>query len=170
MSYIQEHKEEQGCVFCVAQTQPDGVENLILHRGKYTYVILNRYPYTSGHLMVVPFIHRPNLEDLNPETRAEMVEQVTQCVRVLREEYRAEGFNVGLNIGDAAGAGIPGHIHFHIVPRWKGDTNFMSSLGQVRVVPEALAETYQRLKKAWDADSNSRTIGYSNTQRKGDKT
>jgi ATP adenylyltransferase len=170
MSYIREHKKEPGCVFCSAQDQHDGVENLIVHRGEYAYVILNRYPYTSGHLMVVPYVHQPHLEDLDPETRAEMMEQVTQCVWVLRSAYRAEGFNIGLNIGEAAGAGIPSHVHFHVVPRWQGDTNFMSTLGEVRVVPEALADTYKRLRKAWDAGKDSRTIGSSNTQRKGDKT
>ena len=122
------------------------MENLIAHRGRKAYVILNRYPYTGGHLLVVPFDHKPNLEELNPETRAEMMELTTLCTTVLNKLYKPHGFNVGVNIGEAAGAGVRDHVHIHIVPRWKGDTNFMSSLSGTRVIPEALDVTYQRVK------------------------
>jgi ATP adenylyltransferase len=149
MSYIEKHKEESGCVFCEAQSIADGEQNLILFRGQRAYVILNRYPYTSGHLMVVPFQHEASLEGLDAETRAEMLELANQITQMLGREYHAQGFNVGINIGEAAGAGITEHIHLHVVPRWTGDTNFMSSLGETRVLPETLEDTYQRMKRAW---------------------
>jgi ATP adenylyltransferase len=149
MTYIQKHKEVEGCVFCKAQEQPDGSDNLILHRGKRSFVILNRYPYTSGHLMVVPYVHVSTLTELDSETRAEMMELTNRVMSLLSQEYSAEGFNIGINIGEAAGAGITEHVHQHIVPRWTGDTNFMSALGETRVLPERLEDTYQRLKTAW---------------------
>jgi ATP adenylyltransferase len=112
-------------------------------------VILNRYPYTSGHLMVVPFDHQPNLERLNPQTRAEMMELVTHCMTALRKIYNPQAFNMGANIGEAAGAGVQSHVHIHVVPRWAGDTNFMSSVAETRVLPEALDVTYHRVKDAF---------------------
>lgn len=150
MTYIQQDKDKEGCVFCQALTMADGPQNLILARGQRAYIILNRYPYTSGHLMVVPQVHQPTLEALDSPTRAEMMELSVQAMRVLRQVYHPQGFNVGVNIGDAAGAGIADHVHMHIVPRWVGDTNFMSSLAETRVLPERLEETYQRLKQTWD--------------------
>jgi ATP adenylyltransferase len=147
MEYIENNDKEEGCVFCNAQAKEDSAENLIAYRGERAYVILNRYPYTSGHLMVIPFEHVSNLEELDPATRAEMMELTSRCTTVLKNIYRPQGFNVGVNIGEAAGAGVLGHVHIHIVPRWKGDTNFMSSVGQTRVLPEALEDTYLRVKK-----------------------
>ena len=149
MSYILDHKNEDGCVFCSAPGLSDGEENLIVDRGKHVYVILNRYPYTSGHLMVVPFEHCASLDEFSSEVRAEMMEYISNCVQLLTTEYQAQGFNVGANLGGAAGAGIPQHLHFHIVPRWQGDTNFMSAVGETRVVPEALDKSFQRIYKAW---------------------
>jgi ATP adenylyltransferase len=149
MSYIQDYKNNTDCVFCRALESPSGFDNLIVHRGSHAYVILNRFPYTSGHLMVVPFQHLANLDDFSPETRAEMMELTAHCVYILRENYNAEGFNLGANIGSAGGAGIPKHFHFHIVPRWGGDTNFMSTIGETRVVPEDLRETYIKVREAW---------------------
>jgi ATP adenylyltransferase len=149
MEYIENHNKEDGCVFCIAQSLADGDENLIAHRGERAYVILNRYPYTSGHLMVVPFAHQPNLEKLDAETRAEMMELTSLCMTVLRKVYNPQAFNMGANIGEAAGAGVKEHVHIHIVPRWKGDTNFMSTLGETRVLPEALEDTYLRIKNGF---------------------
>ena len=150
MKYIENSKKEDGCVFCNAQTMPDSAENLIAHRGKNAFVILNRYPYTSGHLMVIPFAHASSLEELKPETRAEMMELTSQCTTILNSIYRPHGFNMGINMGEAAGAGVIGHIHIHIVPRWSGDTNFMSSVAQTRVLPEALEDTYKRVREAFE--------------------
>ena len=146
MEYIENDHKEAGCVFCNAQAKTDGAENLIAFRGEVSFVILNRYPYTSGHLMVIPFEHRPNLDELDPATRAEMMELTSRCTTVLKPQ----GFNVGVNMGEAAGAGVAGHVHIHIVPRWKGDTNFMSSVGGTRVLPEALEDTYKRVKEEFD--------------------
>ena len=148
MEYIENNKED-GCVFCTAQAKEDNAENLIAFRAERSYVILNRYPYTSGHLMVNPFEHKANLEDLDSATRAEMIELTSRCTTVLQKIYNAQGFNIGVNIGEAAGAGVVGHVHIHIVPRWSGDTNFMSSVGGVRVLPEALEDTYKRVREAF---------------------
>jgi ATP adenylyltransferase len=151
MEYIENNSREDGCVFCLAQARKDSVENLIAHRGKHAFVILNRYPYTSGHLMVVPFEHKANLEELNPQTRAELMELTTLCMTILRGVYNPQAFNMGANIGEAAGAGVKEHVHIHIVPRWRGDTNFMSTLGETRVLPELLEDTYQRVKNGFQA-------------------
>lgn len=149
MKYILSKKEEAGCVFCNVQQMPDNEENLIVHRGENAYVIMNRFPYTSGHVLVLPYVHENNLEVLPEATRAEMMELATQTMRVLRKIFHPQGFNFGANIGAAAGAGIAPHVHLHIVPRWNGDTNFMSSLGDTRVVPESLAESYRRVCEGW---------------------
>lgn len=137
------------CVFCQSPKIADGAENLILHRGKQVFAILNRYPYTSGHLMIVPYKHAASIEDLDPSIRGEMMEMVNHALGVLRTVYHPEGFNIGINMGSAAGAGIAEHAHIHIVPRWGGDTNFMSTIGETRVLPEELEATYERIKKAW---------------------
>jgi ATP adenylyltransferase len=149
MEYIEDENKENECVFCRAPGWPDFREHLIVYRGERAYIILNRYPYTSGHLMVVPFEHKSSLELLDAPTRVEIIELTSKFVQVLREAYQPQGFNVGINIGTAAGAGIVDHVHLHIVPRWTGDTNFMSSLAQTRVLPEALEDTYNRVLEAW---------------------
>lgn len=149
MKYIQEKNNEKGCVFCKVQEMPDNEKNLIIYRGKLSYVIMNRFPYTSGHVLVIPYLHENNLEALDKTTRAEMMELATKTMSVLRGIYHPQGFNFGANIGAAAGAGIAPHVHLHIVPRWEGDTNFMSSLGETRVLPEALEETYRRIRAGW---------------------
>jgi len=149
MEYIENNNKVDGCIFCIAQEREDSAENLIVHRGERAYVILNRYPYTSGHLMVVPFEHKATLEELDPRTRAEMMELTTRCMTLLRKVYNPQAFNMGANIGEAAGAGVKEHVHIHIVPRWKGDTNFMSTLGVSRVLPELLEDTYQRIRNGF---------------------
>ncbi len=150
MEYIENHDKEEGCVFCNAQAMPDSAENLIAFRGERAYVILNRYPYTSGHLMVIPFEHKTTLEELDSATRAEMMELTTRCTTILKKIYNPQGFNIGVNMGEAAGAGVLGHVHIHIVPRWKGDTNFMSTVGETRVLPEELERTWRRVKNEFE--------------------
>ena len=149
MEYIQSFKKEEGCIFCKEISLPDGPGNLIVHRGQFNCVILNRFPYTSGHIMVVPYQHCSLLEELDPESRSEMMELASQAVCLLQVDYKSEGFNIGINIGEASGAGIAEHLHLHIVPRWQGDTNFMSTLGETRVLPEMLEESYTRISEAW---------------------
>jgi ATP adenylyltransferase len=149
MEYIKSDKHTEDCVFCVELSRPDGPDNLIVYRGRRAFVILNRYPYTSGHLMIVPFDHYASLEELDAETRSEIMELTAHSMVVLRQVYRPGGFNIGVNIGAAAGAGVLDHVHLHVVPRWNGDTNFMSSLADTRVIPEVLEETYRRVCQAW---------------------
>ena len=149
MKYITKAAKEEGCIFCNALEKTDDHENLIVMRGEHAFVILNKFPYTSGHLMVASLAHQPTLEDLDPAIRAEIMELATRCMSVLRKVYNPQAFNLGANIGEAAGAGVPGHVHLHIVPRWNGDTNFMSAVGEVRVLPEELEDTYRLVKKAF---------------------
>ena len=149
MKYVQGDVEPVECIFCYELSLTDDGESLIVHRGKTTFVLLNRYPYTTGHLMVVPFSHTASLDLLDQGARAEMIELTTHAVEVLKKIYKPDGFNIGANIGSAAGAGVAGHVHIHIVARWIGDTNFMSTLGETRVLPEELGSTYQRICSGW---------------------
>lgn len=136
-------------MFCNRLAMEDGPENLVLHRGQHAFVILNRFPYTNGHMMVVPYEHQPSLEDLQPETHTELMHLTSTALSVLRSVYEAQNFNIGINIGEAAGAGIVEHVHIHIVPRWAGDTNFMTTTAETRVIPESLQEAYLKLRTAW---------------------
>ena len=149
MPYIQSKKSDEECVFCSELSRIDGEGNLIIYRGLSNFLILNRYPYTSGHLMIVPNTHVSTLEQLDEETSNEMMKLAKKTLLVLDAVYHPQGYNMGINIGQAAGAGITEHVHMHIVPRWVGDTNFMSALNQTRVLPETLEETYGRISKAW---------------------
>lgn len=149
MEYIQSDKTNKECVFCTEMSRPDGPGNLIVFRGSRVFVILNRYPYTTGHLMIVPYNHQASLEKLDIETRGEIMELTAQSMVLLRRVYQPQGFNIGVNIGVAAGAGVLDHVHLHVVPRWGGDTNFMSSLAGTRVLPETLEDTYNRVHSAW---------------------
>ena len=139
-------KKPMGCFLCEDPTQNDDVNNYILFRGIKNFVILNSYPYNPGHLMVATYRHVASLEDLTAEERDEHFEIVSRCIEVLRQEMNPEGFNVGMNLGKVAGAGMADHVHTHVVPRWQGDTNFMPVLADVKVLPEALAETYEKLR------------------------
>ncbi len=147
MAYIEDNSKSNGCVFCSALSQSDGPGNLILHRGDKAFIILNRYPYTSGHVMVVPLVHEPTLERLDDATLIELMHLSNMALARIRQAYQTQDFNLGINIGQAAGAGIVGHVHIHIVPRWNGDTNFMSTTSDTRVLPEFLEETYARLSQ-----------------------
>lgn len=150
MKYIQEHQPDDECIFCLAAESEDDEKHLVFYRGDHVYMLLNRYPYTSGHVMCVPYAHEARLHDLEEATRAEMMEMMTRAVQVLQPVYEPDGFNIGLNLGEMAGAGVAEHLHTHIVPRWAGDANFMTSVSATRVLPETLSETYRRVKEAWD--------------------
>ncbi len=145
IEYIQMQKPE-GCILCDKPKQKDDVANYILYRGDKNFVMMNSYPYNPGHLMVAPYRHVGHLEELTDEERHEHFDMVSQGVKLLKEIFSPAGFNIGMNLGRVAGAGIDDHVHTHIVPRWQGDTNFMPVIADVRVMPEALAETYNKLK------------------------
>ena len=146
IQYI-EMKKPEGCILCEKPGQNSDAQNYILFRGDKNFIILNSYPYNPGHLMVSPYRHVANLEELSEEERHEHFEIVSRSIKVLWSVFNPGGFNIGINIGKAAGAGIDDHFHTHIVPRWQGDTNFMTTITDVRVLPEALADTYQKLKE-----------------------
>ncbi len=142
-----ENSESGACVFCEIQKTPDRDENnFVLHRASHNFVVLNIYPYISGHLLIVPFEHVGDLDAASKETTDELMDLTKRCQTALREVYNPEGFNIGLNLGRSGGAGILDHIHIHVMPRWTGDTNFMSTIGETRVIPEDLATTYGKLR------------------------
>ena len=145
IEYIQMQKPE-GCILCDKPKQKDDVANYILYRGDKNFVMMNSYPYNPGHLMVAPYRHVAHLEELTDEERHEHFDMVSRSVKLLKEIFIPAGFNIGMNLGRVAGAGIDDHVHTHIVPRWQGDTNFMPVIADVRVMPEALPETYNKLK------------------------
>ena len=147
MAYIRREKRP-GCIFCEMLEAADDRANLILHRGELAFLVLNKYPYNNGHLMAVPYRHVDTLEALTHEEGADMMVMVTLGIRALRRSATPHGFNVGVNIGKVAGAGVLDHIHTHIVPRWEGDANFMPVLGDTRLIPQDLGETYDELKAA----------------------
>jgi ATP adenylyltransferase len=145
--YISEKKDD-GCIFCTAPAAGDDEKTLIVLRGAKNYVILNQYPYTSGHVMVVPYAHVADLAAADPDTLEEMMRISQRVQRALEKTYHPEGYNLGMNLGRAAGAGITGHLHLHVLPRWAGDANFMTVVGETRLEPEDLSTTYERLRRA----------------------
>lgn len=151
MQYIVGPKSN-GCILCEKAKEGEDAKNLILARGPSAYVLMNIYPYTSGHVMIAPYRHLGRLERLSGEEASEMMAWASKSERVLRGAFQAEGFNVGLNIGKVAGAGIEDHVHMHVVPRWHGDTNFMPVLSKTKVIPEYLEETYAKLLPYYQAD------------------
>ncbi len=140
--------EGAGCILCEVQKNTDDDDkNFVLQRASYNFVILNLYPYISGHLMIAPYDHLGEFDSAPKETTDEMMELAKRCQASLREVYQPQGFNIGMNLGRAAGAGVADHIHMHIMPRWTGDTNFMSTVGETRVLPEDLPTTYRKLRE-----------------------
>lgn len=140
--------QADACIFCEAVKNPaDDEKNFVLYRGLHNFVILNLYPYVSGHLMIAPNAHLGELDTAPKETTDELMDLAKRCQTALREIYRPQGFNLGMNLGRVAGAGIPDHIHMHIIPRWLGDTNFMTSVAEVRVLSEDLPTTYRKLRE-----------------------
>jgi len=146
--YIAEAGKSSGCIFCDAPAAKQDVETHIVLRGVKNYVILNRYPYTSGHVMIVPYAHTADFGRLDPETSAEIMQLAQRVQAALDTVYHPEGYNLGMNLGRSAGAGIADHLHMHLVPRWTGDTNFMTSIGETRLEPEDLSTTYAKLRRA----------------------
>lgn len=148
--YVQKNVPEPGCVFC----RP---ENLVVYRGKFNFVVLNLYPYTTGHLMIVPYEHIGALDLAPAETLQEMILLAQQAQRHLSAIYKPTGFNLGMNLGESAGAGIAEHIHLHVLPRWSGDTSFITTIAETRVLPEELPVTWEKLSKQFSGQKNSGT-------------
>ena len=148
-TYITSSRKESGCIFCNAATSVDDESNLVVERGEHCFVILNRFPYTSGHLMIAPYAHISRLNDATQESIDEMMRLLRRAETALEQAYRSEGINLGMNLGRAAGAGIAEHIHMHMLPRWTGDANFMTSVANTRVIPESLDQTYAKLRQGF---------------------
>ncbi len=148
-TYMQAKKEKGSCIFCAAAAGSDDEESLVVYRGELNFVILNRYPYTSGHVMIAPYVHVSRLTQTSEEASQEMIRLARAAENVIESVYRPGGLNLGMNLGEAAGAGIEQHIHMHVLPRWIGDANFMTSVSDTRVIPESLNDTYAKMKKAF---------------------
>lgn len=146
LKYLQQPSgKPAGCLFCTLIAEANDAENLIVLRGVHNFIIMNRFPYNNGHVMVVPYQHTAQLPDLPADTLTEMMQLGQRILRALEGMYHPHGFNLGMNLGEAAGAGVPQHLHLHILPRWMGDTSFMSTVGETRVLPEELPTTYEKL-------------------------
>ena len=159
MEFIERPKvQNEGCIFCDLPASGEDQKYHILYRGRLGFIMLNGFPYNNGHLMIAAYRHAAALADLEGPERAELMELTDLGCRIVDRAYRPEGYNIGMNLGRVAGAGIPGHLHVHIVPRWNGDTNFMPVIGETRVLPEALDRSFERLKAALD-DLNPRPVG-----------
>ena len=147
--YVSKTGPEHECIFCAKSAAAEDRKNFIVYRGKYNFVLLNIFPYSCGHLMVAPYRHVATLQDVDAATLAELAGITRMAEMKLREAYNAPGYNIGMNIGESAGAGIAGHIHMHVLPRWSGDVNFMTTIGETRVLPEDLTTTYDKLLAAF---------------------
>jgi ATP adenylyltransferase len=145
-TYITSKKDDSQCIFCYAAAAGDDERTLVVYRAELNFIMLNRYPYTNGHLMIAPYLHASRLQGLSEPATAEMMKLARLSEAVLESVYKPHGLNMGLNLGEAAGAGIEQHLHLHALPRWKGDANFMTSVGNTRIIPEALDETYRKLR------------------------
>lgn len=158
MAYIMSTVKEKddGCVFCRMLAERDDEQNLILYRGEHAFVVLNKFPYNSGHLMVVPVRHTGDFSALTPPEHLELAALLDATRRAMEHSLSPHGFNIGMNLGRASGAGIVDHLHYHIVPRWSGDSNFMSVVADTKVISESLTDTWRRLKAALDSVRDSR--------------
>jgi ATP adenylyltransferase len=154
MAYLTQQTKPEGCVFCNKLLANDDQEH-VLARGNHCYVTLNLYPYNNGHLMIVPNAHVARLDELDDKSLSELIALTRDSISVLEAAYKPQGFNIGINLGSAAGAGIAEHLHQHVVPRWSGDTNFLSVVGETRTIPEMVGESYTKLKKLWDEINSS---------------
>ena len=149
--YVTSAGKDDRCIFCDALALGDDAKSYIVLRGKKNFIILNRFPYTTGHVMIVPYAHVPDLTDCDNETLAEMMELARRAAAALAAGYNPQGFNLGMNLGRCAGAGVASHLHMHLLPRWVGDTNFMTAIAETRVEPEELSVTYEKLRRALSA-------------------
>ena len=146
MSYIRGEKKPDGCIFCLPPEPDDDEQRFVVHRGEHCFVILNAFPYNSGHLMVAPFRHEGSIEALGADELLELMTLAQRSLAALRDAYRPQGFNLGINEGEVAGAGYAGHVHLHVVPRWAADSNFMAVTGDTRVLPQSLEDSYAELR------------------------
>lgn len=149
-TYMKAKKDEGRCIFCEALAGDDDHQTLVVYRADHSFVILNRYPYTSGHLMIAPNAHVSRLNDVSPDALNEIAQLARRAEEVLGDAYHPDGMNLGMNLGSAAGAGIAGHIHMHMLPRWNGDANFMTSVANTRIIPESLEETYSKIRHGFE--------------------
>jgi ATP adenylyltransferase len=149
-TYMKTGKHGTGCIFCEAMAGNEDENKLIPFRGEHAFVILNRYPYTSGHLMIAPYAHISRLNEAGQPALEEIMHLARRAETVLEKAYRPDGINLGMNLGRAAGAGIAEHIHMHVLPRWTGDANFMTTVGDTRIIPESLGETYWKIKQGFE--------------------
>jgi ATP adenylyltransferase len=149
VEYIEAARGEQRCIFCEPSEPVPDRKRLILYRGRGAFVLLNRYPYSAGHLMVAPFAHRARIDELDATTQAELMDLLGRSARILETTYNCDGLNVGANLGAAAGAGFADHVHFHLVPRWRGDVNFMTTVGETRVIPTHIERSFDELVPAF---------------------
>jgi ATP adenylyltransferase len=155
MAYIQDDRERPaGCIFCVKAAENRDDENLVILRSQTCYALLNLFPYNNGHLMIAPYQHVPSIADLDPETLTDLMVTAQRCLAALQGAMSPQGYNMGINQGAAAGAGIADHVHFHVVPRWIGDTNFMPVLADVKVMPEYLQTTLRQLREQLDGKTH----------------
>jgi ATP adenylyltransferase len=150
IDYITGSEKEPGCIFCTKPPSPDDDGNLMVHRDRGAFTMMNKYPYNNGHLLVAPYRHVSDICELDPDENYLLVQEVCRAIQLLRQVMRAEGFNIGINLGAVAGAGFEDHVHYHVVPRWNGDTNIMPVLADVRVIPEHLLRTCQKLREAFE--------------------
>jgi ATP adenylyltransferase len=148
-TYVSKVTPADACIFCEKAAQDRDADNYILHRGERNFVLLNLYPYTTGHMLIAPYEHAATLADAAAETLSEMMALARLAEKHLRAVYGPGGFNLGMNVGECAGAGVAGHIHMHVLPRWPADSNFMTTVGETRILPESLPSTYQKLLNAF---------------------
>jgi len=157
--FISSQRDAAACFLCAAASRPEEAERLVVYSDDRFVVVLNRYPYNNGHIMLAPRSHVAHLEDLDARSEAAFWPMVVRCERVLRRVYDPDGLNLGMNLGAAAGAGLRDHLHFHLVPRWAGDVNFMTTLGEARVIPEDLESTRRRVKAAFEEEGEDERTG-----------
>jgi ATP adenylyltransferase len=145
MEYVGSDQANEGCIFCPGHDRSRDEKKLILYRSEWSIVLMNRFPYSNGHLLIAPLRHISSFDSLSPDEKLDLLNMVERSVSVLKEVMDPAGFNIGMNLGKVAGAGVEDHMHFHVVPRWSGDTNYMTVLGEVRIIPEHIQATYEKL-------------------------